>query len=134
MLVSGIVVFGIVMAQQVALGNAARQAARALVVPSATCGTTGASGSGLTRQAQTDATTIWLDPNQVTVDVDRAQTRPADLTFANECSGPTYAPCLGSAVGDNVYVRLRYTSTFSMPFVRPSFQLSAIGAFRCEYA
>lgn len=133
-LVSGIITFGIVMAQQVALGNAARQAARSAVVSGVTCGTTGTAGSGLRRQAQIDSTTIWLNPDSVQVDVQRASARPSDNAWGNSCTGSGVAPCAGSTLGDNVYVRLRYTSTLQMPFVQPSFNLTGVGAFRCEFS
>lgn len=138
MLVFGIIGFGIVMAQQVALNNAARQAARAAVVPGAQCGSAGASGSGIARQAQLDSTTIYLNPNNTTVNIRRGTTMPstaAGWTAATGCTGSTtLAPCVGSAVGENIYVRVRHVTTLNLPFIQPTFDLSGTGAFRCEYS
>lgn len=138
MLLSGIIAFGIVLAQQIALGNAARQTARSAVVPGAVCGATGATGTGLLRAAQQDSTTLYVNPNSVTVKAVRATARPADdaawTAAASACGTATTSPCLGSAVGDNVYVRVGYTTTLNLPFIQPTFNLSGVGAFRCEYS
>ena len=45
LLISSIVGFGVVLAQQMALGNAARQVARSAVVDGSFCGTGGGTGS-----------------------------------------------------------------------------------------
>jgi Flp pilus assembly protein TadG len=142
LLISAIVGFGVVLAQQMALGNAARQTARSLAVQSSYCGTGGAAGSStstmLTDEAKTNATTLFVTKKNVSVEIERAQTTPTEgyataWSGTTVCSGDTAQPCVGSSTGDNVYVRLRYTSTLSLPFFQPSFNLSAIGAFRCEF-
>src|SRR5687767_4590771 len=77
LLIFGIISFGIIFAQQIALGNAARQAARAGAVSGPTCGTSGSPGTGLIGQAQTDATTLAVNPSSVVVTIRR---QAPDLT------------------------------------------------------
>lgn len=135
LLISGIVGFGFVFAQQLALGNAARQAARTAAVSGSYCGTGGGVGSVgtmLTSQAKRDAATIGVGTNNVTVAFKRATSVPTDWSTGT-CSGDTTMPCTGSTPGDIVYARLQYTSTLNLPFFTPSFNLSSIGAFRCEF-
>lgn len=130
LIISGIIGFGFVFAQQIALGNAARTAARAGVVNGALCGSTGSPGSGIMGGAQTDASTIGLNPTTVGVTVKRFDISGA---FVYPCSTAGTKPCAGSAVGDNLNVSLAYTSTLNLPFFRPSFNLKADGTFRCEF-
>ena len=139
LLISSIIGFGVVMAQQMALANASRQVARSAAVKGAFCGTgggTGSPGTMLVSEAKVNATTLFVTKNNVQVEIKKATTTPTEgysTAWSNTCSGDTTQPCDGSAVGDNVYVRLRYTSVLSLPFFQPSFQLSSIGAFRCEF-
>ena len=136
LIISGIIAFGFLFAQQIALGNAARQVARSAVVNNAYCGEGGGVGNPgtmLTGQAKTNATTISVNTNNVGVAIKRDTATPTDWT-TGACSGDTTKACAGSAAGDNVYVRLTYTSTLPMPFFSSSFNLKAIGAFRCEFS
>lgn len=140
LLISSIVGFGVVLAQQMALGNASRQVARSAAVKGSFCGTGGAVGAAtstmLTDEAKTNATTLFVTKQNVSVEIKRAATTPTEnyaTAWTGTCSGDTSQPCDGSTTGDNVYVRLRYTSTLSLPFFQPSFNLSSIGAFRCEF-
>ena len=139
LLISSIVGFGVVLAQQMALGNAARQVARSAVVDGSFCGTgggTGSPGTMLTAEAKLNATTLFVTKNNVQVEIKTGTTSPTDpysTAWTNTCSGDTTQPCTGTTFGDNVYVRMRYTSTLSLPFFQPSFNLSSIGAFRCEF-
>ena len=136
LIVSGIIGFGIVFAQQMALGNAARQVARSAVVNNTYCGTGGGAGTAgtmLIGEAKGNATTISVNTNNVLVDVKRDTSTPTGWT-TGLCSGDTTKACAASTPGDNVYVRLRYTSSLALPFFQPTFNLSAIGAFRCEFS
>ena len=136
LLLSGIMAFGIVFAQQLSLSNAARQVARQSVVSSSpACGTgqaAGSAGTELTGQAKSDSSTIWLNPPDVVVAIKRAGTTPTSWT-SGTCSGASTKACDGSTPGDNVYVRLQYTSQLNLPLVQPTFNLEAVGAFRCEF-
>lgn len=136
LLLSGIMTFGIVFAQQLSLANAARQTARQSVVSSSpACGTgqaAGNAGTDLTGQAKSDSSTIWLNPPSVVVAIKRDTATPSSWS-SGTCSGASARACDGSTPGDNVYVRLQYTSQLNLPFVQPTFNLEAIGAFRCEF-
>jgi Flp pilus assembly protein TadG len=126
MLLAGIVAFGIVFAQQLSLGNAARQAARYSVVADRTCGQ-------ITSEAQSAATTLAMDGADVAVDV-RVGATPA--TAVSRCTTPTAVPCQGSRVGDNVYVTVRHTSQVVIPLavVDRDVNLRGTGVFRCEFS
>ena len=141
LIISSIVGFGVVLAQQMALGNAARQTARNAVVDLAYCGTgggTGSPGTMLTQEAKLNSNTLFVTPNNVRVEIKKATITPANVygtDWTGTCTGDSGVAsrvCNLSTTGDNAYVRLRYTSTLSLPFFQPSFNLSAIGAFRCE--
>jgi hypothetical protein len=91
----------------------------------------------LTAEAKANATTLFVTKNNVQVEIKRGVTTPTETystAWSGTCSGDTTQACMGSTFGDNVYVRLRYTSTLSLPFFQPSFNLSSIGAFRCEFS
>ena len=126
-----LLIFGIIFAQQIALGNSARQVARAGAVSGPTCGATGSPGSGLMGQAQTDATTIAVNRASVSVTIRRQAT---DGSLSNPCGSPTDKPCDGSSAGDNLLVTTTYTSQMLTPFVQPSFNLTGTGIFRCEFS
>ena len=129
LIVFGIIGFGIVFAQQLSLGNAARQAARFGAVDGPTC-------ADIVLQAQNNAATIAMAGTSVTVNITRG-TDPATAPAA--CVGPPAAdtvtePCKSGGPTDNVYVKTQYTSVMIVPFVRPTFNLNATGAFRCEFS
>jgi hypothetical protein len=132
LLIFGIISFGIIFAQQISLGNAARQAARAGAVSGPICGSSGSPGTGLIGQAQTDATTIAVNPSNVVVTIRRQAPAPALPT--NPCGSSGNKPCDGSSAGDNLLVTTQYTSQMLTPFVQPSFNLTATGVFRCEFS
>jgi Flp pilus assembly protein TadG len=140
LLISSIVGFGVVLAQQVALGNAARQVARMAVVSGSYCGTgggTGNLGTKLTQEAKANATTLFVTQSNVQVEIKRTTSTPTEVyatDWTGTCTGDAVQACTGAASGDNVYVRMRYNSILSLPFFQPTFKLSAIGAFRCEFS
>jgi len=126
-LVFGVISFGIVFAQNLALGNGAREAARSAVVENRTC--------GQIRTTATDAAnSIAMQGADVTVSIKRGQSA---ATATNACSGgDTVKPCAGSAAGDSIYVRLDFTSHLIIPLalVRDSYPISGKGVFRCEFS
>jgi Flp pilus assembly protein TadG len=126
MLVFGIIGFGIIFAQQLALGNSARQAARYGAVEGPTC------AQIITHAQNSLANTLAMNATAVNVTVLRGSTTP--LTWTGGCTDSATEICDGSAATDNVYVRAQYTSTMLVPFVQPSFNLQTVGVFRCEFA
>jgi Flp pilus assembly protein TadG len=126
-LVFGVISFGIVFAQNLALDNGAREAARSAVVENRTCGQ-------IKTTATDAANTIAMDGTDVTVSVERGQSA---ATATNACAGGNAVkPCEGSAPGDSIYVRLDFTSHLLIPLavVKDSFPLSGNGVFRCEFS
>ena len=127
MVVFGIIAFGIVFAQQLALGNSARQASRYGVVSGRTC-------SDIISEAKSSAGTIGMAGSDVAVTVKVGSTV---ASASNKCGGAgTVQPCTGSTTGQNVYVTTAYTSNLIIPLavIDPSFDLDGTGAFRCEYS
>lgn len=133
-LVFGIIAFGILFAQKLALGNAARQAARYGVVADRTC-------ADLTAEAKDDSSTIAMDgaQAQVTVTLQSADGTPV-ASASQPCPGTnptaTTEVCAGSSDGDQVYVEVQYDSTLIIPLVITdnNFEISGDGVFRCEYS
>ena len=125
-LVFGIIGFGVLFAQQLSLSNASRQAARFGAVDGQTC-------DSITAEARNVASTIAMSGSSVGVLITRGTTPPTAATPSACASGAT-EPCAGSSAGQNVYVRTTFTSTMVVPFMQPTFDLTATGAFRCEFS
>jgi len=128
MLVFGVISFAVIFAQQLSLGNAARQGARFGVVGNRTC----AEIMAETKQA---SETIALGAAQVTVLVERGSTAG---TAGSICPSPaaTNKPCEDSTPGDNIYVTAKFEGELVIPLAvyDPTFPLSGKGVFRCEYS
>jgi Flp pilus assembly protein TadG len=126
MLVFGIISFGILFAQTLALSNGAREAARFGVVESRTCGQ-------ITAEAKDVAQSIAMDDADVSVTIRRGA---SDALATSPCTDGAVQPCAGSADGDSLYVDLSFDGTLVIPLVvaEPTFPLSGNGAFRCEYS
>ncbi|HEX2894818.1 MAG TPA: TadE/TadG family type IV pilus assembly protein [Marmoricola sp.] len=126
-LVFGVISFGIVFAQNLALGNGAREAARSAVVENRTCGQ-------IRTTAKDAANSIAMQGTNVTVSIKRGQSA---ATATNACTGgDSINPCSGSAPGDSIYVRLDFTSRLIIPLalVKDSYPISGDGVFRCEFS
>lgn len=126
-LVFGVISFGIVFAQNLALDNGAREAARSAVVENRTCGQ-------IKTTAKDAANTIAMQGTNVSVSIKRGQNA---ATATNACGGgDAVKPCTGSAPGDSIYVKLDFTSHLIIPLavVKDSFPLSGNGVFRCEFS
>lgn len=115
-LVFGIVNFGIVFGQTLALNSAAREAARQGAVPGQTCAEVVGIGKA-------SATSIAMTGTAVTATV-------------TPCPGGDV--CLGSTAGQAVAVTLRYTHAWPVPFLVPgvpsTYSITGHGEFRCEYS
>jgi Flp pilus assembly protein TadG len=124
-LVFGVISFGIIFGQQLALGNAAREASRYGVVEGRTC-------SQVTTAAKDAAHTIGMSGTDVTVTVKRGS---SSATATNACASSSANPCKGSAAGDSLYVNLAFTSKVNIPLVmEKNVALGSEGVFRCEYS
>jgi Flp pilus assembly protein TadG len=125
-LVFGIISFGILFAQQLSLGNAARQGARFGVVEGRTC-------ADIAAEAKAASQTIGLNPASVTVEIRLGMT---EATTTNPCTDNTKQPCDNSTAGQSVYVKTKFTGELIVPLVLfdPTFPLSGKGVFRCEFS
>lgn len=132
LLVFGIMSFGILFAQTLALSNAARQGARLGAVGNRTC-------AELVAETKNSATSININTANITVQILRgpAVGTATDITAAAPCNNatPHNTPCHDSDDGDNVYVKASYKSSMLVPlfFVSDNFTVGGTGAFRCEY-
>jgi Flp pilus assembly protein TadG len=124
-LVFGVISFGIIFGQQLALGNAAREAARSGVVEGRTC-------AQVASAAHDAANTIGMSGANVTVSVKRGASKAA---ATDVCASVTANPCKGSVAGDSLYVELGFTAKVMIPLVvTEDVSLESDGVFRCEYS
>jgi Flp pilus assembly protein TadG len=130
-LLFGIISFGIVFAQKLALGNAARQAARYGVVQGRTCGDVVAS-------AQSAANTIAMQGVNTKVFISMTGATPTPCGPDSNYSSAEQAaqPCLGSQPNDEITVRVQFDSKLTIPlvFTNPIFTIDGNGVFRCEFS
>lgn len=127
MLVFGVIAFAIVFAQQLSLGNAARQTARYGVVAHRTC-------TDIVQEVRDSATSIAMKSTDVTVKVGVGTSRATALATPTCTGDSAVVPCQGAASGSNVYVELGYRSELIIPLVvaEPTFDLTGQGVFKCE--
>lgn len=122
----GIIAFGIVFAQKLALGNAARQTARFSVVQDRTCDL-------VIEEAVEAANSIAMAGDDTVVTVRRG-TDPDTAT--DVCPGGAGdEPCADSVEGESIYVKIEFTSQLVIPLVisDDTFELEETGVYRCEY-
>jgi Flp pilus assembly protein TadG len=135
MLVFGIIAFGIVFAQSLALSNSARQAARSGVIEGTTC-------DQIVDLAKDSTDTIAMDGDDVDVTVSAGSAEATAVAVCGAPSAPSFSgtgstqPCKDQPTGTNVYVRLDYTSELILPLVvvDDDFDLAGKGVFRCEFS
>lgn len=117
-LIMGLIVFGALLAQRLALSNAARQAARFGVVEGNEC-------SAIINEARDNANSLAMVGDDVDVDIGRA---------GFTCGSGE--PCAESAQADSVRVELTYESELLVPLpgLPESVELHGVGEFRCEFS
>lgn len=133
--VFGIISFGIIFAQELSLGNGARQGARYGVVAERSC-------AEIAAEARSGSATISMGANKVDVVVRRGATESAaesnELCDVPAGSGGSTAvvPCDGASVGENLYVYAKFDSEVTVPLVpmSGSVALEGSGVFRCEFS
>jgi Flp pilus assembly protein TadG len=128
-LVFGIITFGFVFAQDLALSNAARQTARYSVVKDRTCQMV------IDEAKSAAAPLVTLQSSDVVVR--RGTTSGDAATKPNPCSPTSKKPCEGSGVGDNIYVTLDYNAKLLFPVIpgmSSTMKLNGKGVFRCEWS
>jgi Flp pilus assembly protein TadG len=123
----GMINFGVVFAQNLALSNAARQAARFGAVDGRTCSDI-TSEAGSTVSGETIA---YSQLSGMTTTVKKKTSGGAESSCATEA-------CQGSSLGDSVKVTITADSSFLVPWIVPgvpnSVNISGKGEFRCEYS
>ncbi|SES43680.1 TadE-like protein [Pedococcus cremeus] len=133
LLVGGIIDFGFVFSQQIALNNSARDAARAGVV-------TDLAGNGLTCtqigdrvKTSLQSGAVGLASGSVVPTVERLDSGGSPVGSA--CSAGGNKPCTGSTVGQQLRVVATYPSKppFPLPYMNP-INLTGQGVFQCEYS
>lgn len=122
----GIITFGIVFAQNLALGNGARQAARLGAVEGNTC-------QEIWVEARENAISVGMDGDDVTVDVSRVGTGPA---LANCDENTAVQPCEDSDPGQSIRVELTFPSEVMLPVpgAPDEIDVEGTGEFRCEFS
>ena len=128
LLMMGMISFGVLFAQKLALGNGAREGARYAVVDGRTC----ADVVAATKDA---ANVMAMNGTSATVTVKRGTSAASATTICTSSPGST-KPCTGSSTGDSIFVRVDYTSQLIVPLwlVDSSFPISGEGVFRCEFS
>jgi Flp pilus assembly protein TadG len=132
LVLGGMIDFGFIFSQQIALNNAARDAARAGVVPDLSGA--GLSCSDIATRLRTDITNgaVGLSSGSVAVTVMPPST---DTDPAASCTvSPSNKPCTSSAATGQLTVSASYASTppFPLPYFSP-ITLTGQGVFQCEY-
>jgi len=141
-LVFGIIAFGIVLAQQLSISNAARQAARAGVVDVSSQNTCGAIQTAIRNAAQTVNLGAGAANNIFTSVVLHDASANTDTTVCarqkTDYSGgaATKEPCQGSSVGSYITVKAEYTTSLIIPLapVGNSIGLSGKSVYQCEFS
>lgn len=121
LVLGGIVNFGVVFSQKLALDNAVRQAARAAVVD------TDATGDEIEQQA--------ADAFNDAAIADEDGTRVPTIVIASTKGTET---CVGSDFGDELTVTGTFDGEFLFPWMLPgmpqAIELKSEGKFQCEFA
>ena len=129
MILFGIISFGIMLAQNMALNNGAREGARFGVVDGKTC-------AAITTAAKDASVSVNMRSADVTVTIKRGQTAAAAQAAASPCTSSTVKPCAGSVSGDSLFVTTEFTSKVLVPVpgIADSLALDGVGVFRCEFS
>ena len=125
LLLFGIITFGFLFAQDLALGNSSRQSARYGVVQGHSC-------ASVIAEAKDSS-----EPLVTLVDSDVIVLRGKTPSTATPvCGDPSVEPCKDSEIDDNLYVRVDYTASVLLPLpgMGSTVDLDGEGVFRCEFS
>ena len=134
----GIIAFGFVFSQQIALNNAARDASRAGVVQplspavSLTCQEVAdRARQGMSTAVGISATSLTTVAVAIQLDGTQVCSMASGSTTA---SNPTLKPCTGATTTSNLTVLTTFQSTTPVPLpVVNNISLKSSGVFACEY-
>ncbi len=137
MIVFGIIAFGIVLAQQQALSNAAREGARygAVNLFAQSSGDPRTCASVVSK-VRSVASTVGMSAANVGVTVKRDGTSVcSSAAGSSTVSNSTTLPCVGGNDASRLTVEATYQSSLVIPLVvtEPTFGLKGNGVYRCEY-
>lgn len=139
LIVFGIIEFGLIFAQNQALGNGARQGARLGVVanPSGS-GSPTESCAAILSQVQSAASTIGIASGAISAQVDITDPTAGTSTpcpAASSGASTTVFPCQGTNSGTIMTVTATYNSKVLVPLVitGSTVKLTGKGVFQCEY-
>ena len=147
MLVFGIIAFGIVLSQQVTLGNAVRDGARFGTVglfsagptpPNQTCrdviALTRSNANSLAMKGESAVTVVVTRGASPDTATPRCTANAGTASTVATGTGATERPCKGAAATDNLYVKASFNTQAQIPLIpMPSFTIDSQGAYRCEY-
>lgn len=151
LLAYGVMEFGMVFAQDLGVGNGAREGARfAVTDPALPCNSATIGEDDVIARTLSAAQTTFFDPDNLdnpaslNIDVYRGQDASSARGAGSICAYNGAAPnlivdsspsCDGSSPGDRIYVDLRWQRGLSIPF-GPSrnLELPGTGVFQCEYS
>ncbi len=134
----GIIAFGFVFSQQIALNNAARDASRAGVVQPLVTSSTLTCQQIADKARQGMASTIGVGAanlNTVAVTIRRDATSVCAMASgSSSATNPTVTPCTGATATSNLTVTTTFQSITPVPLpVISNISLSSSGVFACEY-
>ena len=131
LLVFGIIGFGFAFAQQLALNNGARDAARYAVVADRDC-------TEIMQRAQDATSTVAMGSDAVAVEVKLGLSEGAASSVCGPGTTPAGAaiPCQGQDEGTRIFVYTRFNGELNIPFGPSESILPLVGkgAFRCEFS
>lgn len=136
-IVFAIIAFGILLAQQQALSNAAREGSRfgAVNLFAAASGDPRTCASVVSK-VRAVASTIGMSSSKVAVNIKRDGTTVClSNAGSSTVSNPTTLPCVGGTDSSRLTVEASYQSRLIIPLVvaDPTFGLVGNGVYRCEY-
>ncbi|MBY5162907.1 pilus assembly protein [Nitriliruptoria bacterium AS10] len=150
----GVIQFGIIFAQDLGMGNGAREGARYGATDSLLACNDGSSGDLVSRVREA-SDTVMLDTSRsdadatnidITISVHVGDFVDADTARASTpvCTNTSTPPasyeepaCDGANIGeDRIYVFTSYQRGLSIPLgpVQPDFEVNGVGVFVCEYS
>lgn len=140
LLAYGVIEFGKLFAQDLAMGNGAREGARfGATADDVACNKVAAGPNpDLIRLVQNVSETTFFNPIDPALSI-TVLVGPDRATATALCDRATInnaAACDGAADGDRVYVEMEYVRGLSIPFgpADDAFTLTGRGVFQCEYS
>ncbi len=141
LLIYGVIEFGVLFGQDLAMGNGAREGARyGAATPNLPCNASAVGTRDLIEVIQEASATSLLDTSDLTVEVRRGVSAASSspVCSAQGSTNTQLQPngaCDGSVTGERLFVTTTWQRGLSIPFgpVDNTFTLEGLGVFTCEY-